>query len=260
MKRIEPTDLDTIPGRRLNENDTFRFRCHPGVSCFNLCCRNLNMFLYPYDVLRLKNHLGISSDEFLERHVDVVLREGNYFPDVLLRMADNEEKTCPFLTVDGCSVYPDRPDTCRTFPMEQGQLLDAGSGKTKPVYFFRPPDFCQGQHETRSWTPRTWASDQDAAQHNRMTARWAELKRRFEDDPWAGEGPQGQRSKMAFMATYNIDRFREFVFRSSFLKRYRIKPERLRKIKRDEAALLKFGFEWVEFFLFGIRSKTIRPR
>jgi uncharacterized protein len=260
MKSIEPKDLDAIPGKRLGENDTFCFRCHPGVTCFNLCCRNLNMFLYPYDVLRLKNHLGISSDALLDRYVDVVLREGNYFPEVLLKMTDNEERTCPFLSTDGCTVYVDRPDTCRTFPVEQGQLYNAHNGKTEVIHFFRPPDFCQGQHETKTWTPRTWATDQEAVEHNRMTARWAKLKHKFQDNPWGVEGPGGTKSKMAFMATYNIDRFREFVFHSSFLKRYRVKPERLRKIKRDDAKLLLFGFEWVDLFLFGTRSKNIRPR
>ena len=84
------------------------------------------------------------------------------FPDVLLHMAHNDQQTCPFLTDAGCSVYPDRPDACRTFPVEQGSLYDAKRRQTRMTHFFRPPDFCQGQYEDRQWTPDTWAQDQQA--------------------------------------------------------------------------------------------------
>ncbi len=200
MKPIDIDNIDKLPGRRLKDNDTFNFRCHPGLSCFNLCCRNLNLFLYPYDVIRLKSRLDISSDAFLDRFVDVVLRPDTFFPEVLLRMSENKERTCPFLTDAGCSVYPDRPDTCRTFPVEQGSFYNAKTRKSGLVRFFRPPDFCLGQHEARTLTPGSWAGDQDAAVYNRMTFRWAELSRLFQTDPWGGQGPDGSKAKMAFMA------------------------------------------------------------
>jgi Fe-S-cluster containining protein len=260
MKYIDAEKIKDLPGRRLKAGDTFAFRCHPQVACFNRCCRNLNLFLYPYDVLRLKNGLGIPSGQFLDEYVDVVLRPGAFFPEVLLRMAENEEKTCPFLTGAGCAVYPDRPDSCRTFPVEQGSLYDAGTGKSRPVHFFRPPDFCQGQHEADQWTVDTWISDQDARDYNRMTLAWAEIKRLFQADPWKGEGPEGPRAKMAFMATYNIDDLKKFVFESSFFKRYKVKKDVRRKIEASESALLRFGFEWVRLFVWGLKSKKIRPK
>jgi len=260
MKYVDADELEKLPGRQIKAGDTFAFRCHPDVACFNRCCRNLNLFLYPYDVLRLKNCLGIHAGRFLDEYVDLVLRPGSHFPDVLLRMADNTEKTCPFLTGEGCSVYPDRPDTCRTFPVEQGSLYDAGTGKSALVHFFRPPDFCQGQHETDRWTVDTWSGDQEARDYNRMTLAWAEIKRLFQADPWKGEGPEGTRAKMAFMATYNIDEFRKFVFESSLLKRYKVKKELQRKIRASDKALLKFGFEWVKVFIWGMKSKKIKNR
>lgn len=259
MKYIDIDNLEGLPGLRLEENDTFSFQCHPGLACFNQCCRNLNLFLYPYDVMRLKNRLGIKSDRFLDQYVDIVLRDSNHFPEVLLRMSENEERTCPFLTEAGCSVYPDRPDTCRTFPVEQGVLYE-GSGKANPVHFFRPPDFCLGRHEDKTWTTKTWTQDQDAVLYNKMTARWAELKRLFQTNPWGAEGPEGPKAKMAFMATYNLDRFRDFVLNSSFLKRYKLKSPILKKIKKDDVALLRLAFGWVKFYLWGIQTKYLRLR
>lgn len=260
MKSIDSDKLKDLPGKRLKDDDTFSFRCYPGIGCYNLCCRNLNLFLYPYDVLRLKNALDLTSDEFLDQYVDVVLRTGNFFPEVLLRMSENKEKMCPFLEDAGCSLYADRPDTCRTFPIEQGILYDAERKKDTALHFFRPPDFCLGQHEDQQWTVVTWSRDQDAEQYHRMTIRWAELKRLFQADPWGAEGPKGPRAKMAFMATYNIDRFREFVFNSSFLKRYKVKAEILKKIKHDDGALLTFGFDWIKFYLWGIKSTSFKER
>jgi hypothetical protein len=93
-----------------------------------------------------------------------------------------------------------------------------------------------------------------------MTLRWMELKRLFQTDPWGIEGPEGPKAKMAFMATYNIDRFREFVFNSSFTRRYKVKSAILKKIQNDDGELLKFGFDWVKLILWRIRSKKIRPR
>jgi uncharacterized protein len=261
MKYLDPKKQQELSSKALAPDDTFHFQCHASLSCFNRCCRNLNLFLYPYDVLRLSRHLEISTDDFVERYVDVVLRDGHYFPEVLLRMAENEEKTCPYLTDAGCSVYPDRPDTCRTFPVEQGAQYDAGTDTTTTVHFFRPPDFCLGQKEEKQWTAGTWAQDQEAEQYHEMTMRWARVRRLFQSDPWGAEGPHGPKAKMAFMATYNLDRFREFLFNSTFFKRYRIKPDVKRRLRASDKSLLLFGFEWVKVFVWGLPSKKIRmPR
>ncbi len=258
MKSIDPDTIARLPGVPLKPNATFSFRCHRDLACFNRCCLNLNLFLYPYDVLRLKKRLDMDSDRFLESHVDVVLREGNSFPDVLLRMADTPSRACPFLSRAGCRVYPDRPDTCRTFPVEHGMWVNGPSGESEMVSFFRPPDFCLGQYETQAWTRSAWADDQQAVTYNQMTAQWAAIKALFQKDPWGAEGVNGPRGKMAFMAAYNIDRFRDFVFQSSFLKRYRLKKTLVRKLRTSDRELLLFGFEWIRYFTWNIPSRHLR--
>lgn len=260
MKYIDPEHIDQVPGKQIQDGDTFRFRCHPGIACFNQCCRNLNLFLYPYDVLRLKDRLEMSSEAFIADYVHVVMRPGHFFPEVLLRMEDHKDGVCPFVSPDGCRIYADRPHTCRNFPMEQGAVHDAGTGIVTPVYFFRPPDFCQGPEEDQALTLADYARDQQSQVYNQMTLRWAQLRQLFQNDPWGSEGFEGPRGKMAFMAAYNIDRFREFVFNSTFIKRYRIKPKLTKQLRASETALLKFAFEWVEFFVWGRPSKHIRPR
>lgn len=260
MKSIDPEKIEQLPGRRLRPGDTFKFRCHSTLACFNQCCRNLNLFLYPYDVLRLRRKLDLTADQFIDRHADLVMRPGQFFPEVLLRMADNEQQTCPFLTTEGCGVYPDRPDTCRGFPVEQGSLYESGSGRSTAVYFFRPPEFCLGRHEEQSWTLDTWADDQEARTYHEMTRLWADMRQLFQQDPWGPQGFEGPKGKMAFMAAYNMDQFRSFVFDSTFLKRYRVKQDLLRKLRINDTALLKFGFEWIRVFVWNLPSKRIRLR
>jgi hypothetical protein len=59
---------------------------------------------------------------------------------------------------------------------------------------------------------------------------------------------------MVFMALYNVDKFRDFVFRSSFLKRFDVPPERIEKIKRNDSELMKFSFDWIKFGIFGQKT------
>jgi hypothetical protein len=258
MKYFDAADENKIPGQPLAANQPFAFRCHAGLACFNQCCRNLNLLLYPYDVLRLRRHLGITSGQFIDQYVDIVLRDGHYFPEVLLRMSDQPGQPCCFSTAQGCRVYADRPHTCRLFPVEQGARADAASGRATPVYFFRPPDFCMGPGEDHRQTIQAYVTDQDADAYYPLTLAWAQLRHLFANDPWGLEGPQGAKAKMAFMAAYNIDRFREFVFQSSFLKRYQVPSPVAKKLQHADEALLKFGFEWIRLFVWGISCPQIR--
>lgn len=260
MKYMDIKDLESLPGKRLKEGENFTFDCHKDLPCFNRCCNNLNLYLYPYDVVRLKNGLEIDSDRFLDKYVDIVLRPSSYFPEVLLKMSESETKSCVFLSPSGCRVYSDRPDTCRKFPLELGTYYNADEKRTEWITFFKPPDFCMGPKEPKTWTAATWRSGQQGKKYNDMNLLWAEIKRFFQADPWGHEGTEGNRAKMTFMAAYNIDRFREFIFKSSFLKRYKIKNVLLKKIKADDEELLKFGFEWIKFFIWGIKTKKIRER
>ena len=70
-------------------DEGFRFACHPGVPCFTECCRDLKLLLTPYDILRLKNHLGLESGDFLDRFVDVQFDEQRNLPMVYLNMQNH---------------------------------------------------------------------------------------------------------------------------------------------------------------------------
>ena len=260
MKTIKLENMPDVSGRRLGRMDQFLFQCRPELACFNQCCRNLNLFLYPYDVIRLKRILDISSEAFLDRYVDIVMRAGNYFPDVLLKMSETSDRACIFSEKKGCRVYTERPYTCRTFPVEYGLQYKGNGRNPELVGFLRPPDFCLGPQADEQWTLQSWAHDQEADTHQKMAQQWSEVKRLFQKDPWGTEGPQGERAKMAFMASYNMDAFRAFVYGSSLLKRFKVKTALIKRLRTDDVALMRFGFDWIRLTVWGLSSKQIRRR
>lgn len=58
-----------IPSQ-LNLDDKFQFRCRKGIAYFSKCCENIDILLTPYDIVRLKNRLGISSQDNLYESLD----------------------------------------------------------------------------------------------------------------------------------------------------------------------------------------------
>ena len=260
MKALDEKSAKGLKGTPLAPGDTFKFRCFPGVACFNRCCRNLNLYLQPYDVPPLRKNLGMTSGEFLDRHTDVVLRPDSYFPEVLLRMSDDAEKTCPFLTDQGCAVYEDRAESCRMFPVEHGMRFDERGRASEMAFFFRPPDFCEGKNESDEWTPDDWTEDQDLESRLKLAAPWAERKSLFLRDLWGAEGPTGPKARMAFMSLYNIDDFRDFIFASTFRKRFFINKKLQQKLKKSDRETLLFAFEWVKFSLWRIEPKMFSLR
>ena len=94
----------------------FTFSCGSERECASECCNGADIFLSPYDVMRLKNGLGISSDEFLKKYTGIIMGETG-LPILFLDMDGNEGKNCHFLGEEGCEVYDDRPSRCRTFPL-----------------------------------------------------------------------------------------------------------------------------------------------
>ena len=85
----EPETRETDRHGHLKTNDTFQFKCEKGIQCFNHCCADVNVVLTPYDALRIKNSLGITSGEFLEKYTNIMKPEQSLFPIVVLKMKDD---------------------------------------------------------------------------------------------------------------------------------------------------------------------------
>lgn len=235
----EPSNTEGRVGR-LTSDSPFKFNCSPGVSCFTECCQDVSIVLTPYDVLRMKNSLGISSDEFLDKYTVILPKKDRLLPVVLLKMTDKDKK-CALVTPEGCRVYPDRPWPCRMFPLD---MEDDGSFR-----LITDSDRCKGLEQEKLWKLGSWLEDQEIALFEEMNELLTGLTTSIQS--WNLDINSPKISKMVFMTLYNLDKFKEFVFKSSFLDRLEVEPERIEKIKEDDLELLKFGYDWIKFGLFG---------
>ncbi|MBM9511203.1 YkgJ family cysteine cluster protein [Desulfogranum marinum] len=257
MGQANPPDM-LLEGRTLVDKGPFTFHCHPGVSCYLKCCHNAEIYLFPYDVLRLKQHLNLHSAQFLRQYTRIGEGSHPFFPGVMLNMASAEGLPCPFLSNEGCTVYRDRPSACRTYPLERAveQLND--TTRLKVHYFMTHHPYCKGHFEQKTYTIKKWERDQGLYEFNLFNELWAEVDAFFASNPWRGEGEAGPLQQLAFMACYNIDDFRSYVEQHRLVQQFRVDKVVRNRIKKDDSALLKFGFQWLQFYLG--RKPTLVPK
>jgi Fe-S-cluster containining protein len=242
--------------RRLEPGSSFCFDCHRGLECFTRCCSDVNIVLTPADVLALSRKAGLSTGEFLDRHTISPLTKELHLPVVMLRMGEAPEKRCPFVAEGGCSVYEARPWACRMYPVGMALPPARAGAAPQPAWFLFEDDFCHGRREPRTWTVEAWQESQGVNERD-------DLEQGFRDlvgHPWFIGGRQldPRRIEAFFMAAYDLDTFREFVFGTTFVKRFELDGALVERLRTDDRALLLFGFRWLRFALFG--EPTLRRR
>ncbi len=247
-----------MPGRGLTvlqPEDVLGFSCHPKLDCFTRCCRNITIFLTPYDILRMKNALAIFSDKFL-KHYTVTLIGKNGFPIVALKMNDDAQKSCPFVTPAGCSLYPDRPWACRVYPL-QPESSRITEKTNKQYYSTLDVPFCRGLETPPCQTVAQWLNEQGVPEYQAMERPFKKII----DHPWLTDHPLENDSirQMVYMASYDLDRFRRFVFDSSFLDQFEIDSGEVAEIRNDDKALFTFAMKWLEYGLIGQYTLRVKP-
>lgn len=151
--------------KRISDEETFTFNCHPGVPCFTDCCRQLELALTPYDVARLRKNLNISSQQFLDDYAIIEWEEGEFFPRVYLGMIDDGQVSCPFVGDQGCTVYKDRPGACRIYPLGRGAYqIEEGEYGAMHVVLREP--HCLGFNEPDEQSVSTWTKGQELHDYN----------------------------------------------------------------------------------------------
>ena len=248
---------DIISPVRLTDADSLQFRCHPGISCFNECCSKIEILLTPYDLLRLRKRLNVSAEEFLYQYATPYTLAKGQLPVAMMRM-DEKSGKCPFVTPEGCSVYSDRPVTCRYYPLGMALMHRQMATADEIFYFLIKEDFCKGHYEKKKWRVDEWRRDQGSDGYDEHNKKWMEIivKRRSAGDATSTSIPV---SEFFYMASTNPDKFREFVFDSTFLKRYHVDEETVAKIREDDVALTEFAFAWLKSALFGDDEIKARP-
>lgn len=247
---------DVVVPELLSEKSRFRFRCYPGIPCFTRCCSGIKIFLSPYDIFRLKKRLGMTSLEFLSRYAVPTMIEQSSLPIVVLKMQDDEKKSCPFVTAEGCTVYEDRPMTCRYYPLGMGFMKKYDKQTGEGFFIKIKEDHCLGHREDREWTVAEWTADQGADIYDEVNYDWLEIVLKAKT---LGMVEFSQKSLELFnMVSTNLDMFRDFVFAGKFLDAYEIDQETVAKLRDDDLELLKFSLKWLRFTLFGEGDFKVR--
>ena len=233
---------------RMDADHVFKFTCSPGVPCFTQCCRDVTIVLTPYDLMRLKNKLGISSDEFLEKYTVTLTKKNRLIPMVVLKM-NEEDKKCPFVSEGGCTVYEDRPWACRMFPLDMNE--------DGTFHLITDASRCKGLEEDQKCRIADWLVEQGLPVYDQMNTLFSQVTNPLRAQDFDIDNPKIY--QMVFMALYNLDRFRDFVFGSTFLDRFEVEKVKIEKIKRSDLELLKFAFDWIKFGIFGQKTFQVKP-
>lgn len=240
---------------RMTLDDSFVFRCDKSLECFTRCCRDVSIVLTPYDVLRIKHALHMDSSEFLAKYTLSPFSKEQKIPVVILKM-NGETLSCPFVGEGGCSIYADRPWACRMYPLGL-----AAPDRITPLdgafHFILREDLCHGHGVGRALTVREWIEDQGIEEYDMMGEPFKEL---MLHPFWnRDEALTPAQMDMYYMACYDLDRFRRFVFETRFLELFDIDEARVEAMRTDDSELLDFAMQWLKFSLFQDRTMKVKP-
>ena len=235
----------------LQLSDFFQFECRKGVKCFNQCCADVNIVLTPYDVLRMKNSLGITSGEFLGKYTKIFRPEKSVFPIVVLKMKDEAHKQCFFVSEEGCQIYEDRPWACRMFPLDKQKPI----GGETTFNLLKKPE-CLGFEQKKKWRVEDWILSQGINIYEKYESLFQGLIEHERAKDLDITNPDVL--QMVQMALYDLDKFKKFVFESNFLNYFEVDKGRVKTIKNADVELLIFGIEWIKFGLFGQQTFRVK--
>ena len=253
----DPRPHSVVEPVQLSLDDSFQFRCHRDIPCFNQCCRNIDIALAPYDVLRLKRRSGLAAREFIDRYTRDYEMDAHGMPG--LKLATKEgTRECIYLTEQGCSVYADRPSACRYYALGLLAMRKAGAPTEEDSYFVVKEDHCLGHFEPNTQTVREYRREQGVDAYDEANREWRRivLKKRSAG-PTIGK-PSARSFELFFLASYDLDGFRAFVASPGFGELFELEPAVREELLADDEKLLAFALRYLKQVLFGEFSIPVR--
>lgn len=230
-------------------NDPMQFNCSSDNPCFNECCRDLNQALTPYDIMRMKNAVNLPSWEFLQKYTSRHTGPGSGLPVITFKPNPATGHACPFVTDPGCSIYNDRPASCRMYPLARAVVKDRATGKHVEYFALIEEDHCKGFGVQGGRTVTQWLRGQNVVTHNTENDKILELiSLKNQIRPGMLEGAE---QDIFYMALYDLDHFKKKIEEKGLLSSLGLPAEYVKKIVADDLTLLNFGIAWVKYRLFG---------
>ena len=235
--------LPIMPG------EVFSFLCHKHISCFTDCCRELELILSPYDVLRLRRATGLHSSALHQLYIIEEFNDDDRFPRFYLSMVDDGRASCVFVNEAGCSVYENRPGACRTYPLGRGTVRDRDSGTVSERFIVLREPHCCGFEEKTEHTLQSFMNSQELDPYNRFNdllttitqhQRWAE-----------GMQPTELQVDLFRTALYDLDTFRSRLAGGGTGQAISSAIAVPAEVFEDDEALLEFSMRYLQALFFG---------
>ena len=238
-------------------NKVIQFQCRKGIACWNACCSNIDISLTPYDILRLKQRLNLSSGEFLQQFTVPYEMEQGGLAGVKMRPVENGT-ACRFMTDEGCSMYADRPTACRYYPLALLSMRRQDEYTDIRSYALVKESHCLGHNENKKLSIDGYRHDQGVEKYDELARGWHQLiLKKKSSGPSVGK-PSKSSLQLFFMVCYDLDRFRSFVVSDGFNELYDLDTEETIDILGDDTKLMLFGFRFLKQVLFGENSISMK--
>jgi Fe-S-cluster containining protein len=238
------------------ETHVIQFSCHKGIGCWNACCSNIDISLTPYDVLRMKTRLGITSTEFLKEYTVPYEMEKDGIAGVKFRPVEGGT-ACRFMKPEGCDIYTDRPTACRYYPVALLSMRKQDEYVDRDSYAIVKEDHCKGHEVKRPISIADYRKEQGLEEYDELARGWRQLVlKKKSSGPSIGK-PSLRSRQLFFMACYDIDKFRDFIQMESFAKLFDLPKDDKEALLKDDVALLQFAFRFLRQVLFGEESITL---
>lgn len=249
-KRSYSPYYNPVVPQQYDGSHKLNFRCYKGISCFNACCKSIDITLTPYDIVRLKQRLDLSSSEFLVKYGAPYEMDKDGLPGIRLR-TKGDTTECSFMTEEGCSVYEDRPTACRYYPVGLISMRKEDEYTDSASYALVKEDHCKGHEENDEWTIDSFRENQGIPEYDEHGRGWRQLVLKKKSSGPSIGAPSKRSLQLFFTACYDIDRFRMFIASDGFRNSFEVEDELYLKLLQDDVELLEFGYRFLKQVMFG---------
>ena len=162
----------------------------------------------------------------------------------------------------GCTVYENRPVTCRYYPLGLASIKMKGAEEKENFNFLVKESHCKGHDEDKLQSVAQFRREQGTEEYDRLNSGWMDILMKAAS--WASTGgPYGKEiaprtQGMFYMVSTDVDAFRRFVFETRFLQTYEVEEKAIEVLKTNDAVLLALGFDWLKNVIFGETTISIK--
>ncbi len=192
----------------LTLEDTFTFKCYKGIVCFNRCCYDVKLILSPYDLLRIKRALNLSTEAFIEKYGELYIGEVTQLPVISINM-NPYDYSCPFLDKEeGCKIYPDRPSPCRIYPLAR-YFAENEKGEKIELYKIIRETHCKGHYENYPIKVKDFLEEQGLIPYHYFNDLWGEVvikRQKFSHTPLTGD-----LLETIYLLAYDLEGLRNYL-------------------------------------------------